>query len=107
MRLSIIINAQILLPFSEKGTQIGICAHLSKTQHNFGIYASGESNQPVSQDLVFEPFQLQNLGELYGEHYYSIILLERGRKKGKERLQKDAHKKRMGIRANTEFLRAK
>ena len=65
-------------------THIGICAHLSKTQHNFGIYASGESNQPVSQDLVFEPFQLQNLGELYGEYYYSIIALERGRKKEKK-----------------------
>ena len=52
---------------------IGICAHLSKTQHKFGIYASGESNQPVSKDLVFEPLQLQNLRELYGEYYYSVI----------------------------------
>ena len=96
MRLSIIIHVQILLLFSEKGTHIGICAHLSKTQHNFGTYASGESNQPDSQDLVFEPLQLQNQGELYGEYYYSIISLERGRKKGKERLQKDVHKKRWG-----------
>ena len=80
MRLSIIIYVQILLLFSEKGTHKGICAHLSKTQRKFGIYASGESNQPVSQDLVFEPLQLQNLSELYGEYYYSIISLERGRK---------------------------
>ena len=66
--------------FSDKGTHKGICAHLSKTQRKFGIYAFGESNQPVSQDLVFEPLQLQNLGELYREYYYSIISLERGRK---------------------------
>ena len=39
---------------------------------------------------------MQNLGELYGEYYYSIISLERGRKKGKERLQKDVRKKRWG-----------
>ena len=64
MRLAIIIYVQILLLFSEKGTHIGICAHLSKTQHKFGIYASGESSQPVSQDLLFEPLQLQNIGGL-------------------------------------------
>ena len=69
---------------------------VTKTQRKFGIYASGESNQPVSQDLVFEPLQLQNLGELYGECYYSIISLERGRKGERKRLQKDAHKKRWG-----------
>ena len=81
MRLSIIIYVQILLLFSEKGTHIGICAHLLKTQYKFGIYASGESNHPVSQDLIFEPLQLENIGELYGEYYYSIISLERGRKR--------------------------
>ena len=76
MRLSITIYVQILLLFSEKGTHLGICAYLSKSQHKFGIYVSGESIQPVSQDLVFEPLQLQNVCELYGKHYYSIISLE-------------------------------
>ena len=91
---------------SEKGTHIGICAHLPKTQNKFGIYASGESNQPVSQDLVFEPLEMPYLDDLYGESYYSIISLERGRRKKRKTAEGRPYQK-MGIHANTEFLRVK